>query len=423
MSQESITLSEDQINSLREKYEIPEGLIDPEIANVLHTLYQYEHGESETLPDRLHTFQKVADEILSSQLSKNNMQLLYEVCNGALGLYSHPQSILHDAKELFKIHVGSVIKDTIKSLHHGSALEKLGATLSLPGKALDGISIFWDELAKKHAILKVIDLCVVKPLLINFYSTMGPELVIIKACEFAGRAMIERAKTGEWKSSIFSAASTMADSATKHFERLLGTSYQATLIDSIAAKSGLGAKQKETLKTLVGTDDNFAMIIQSIQNPKTAAASVAGALVVSKMTGVEIKDSLKIMQEILYSEKKKETKINIEDFCKGADPSDKIAQNLAKVFGTDAGGHLPRIPKSLSDIIEATQNSTKIEDNIKSSLIQFFVAYAVKNEVNKMQAKDQGQDQSSSSHAKKEEIRRDSKAAGTEQGEQGRSTS
>lgn len=424
MSQESIALSQDQISFLREKYKVPAEAIRPEITNALHALYQYEHEELNTFPDRLDKFHDIAEEILSAQLSKNNIKLLYEVCNGVIEVYSNHKSILNDAKELFKIHVGSLIKDTIKSLRHGSALEKLGASLAFVGKALDGISTFWNELVKKHKILKMIDICVVTPLVISFYTTIIPELAIIKACEFVGRTMIEKARTGEWKSSIFSVASTMIDSTTKHFERLLGTSYQLKLVNSMAGISNLGGIQKDVLNAVLSSDKSLAMVTQFIQHPKTAAATVAGAMLGAKVVGMEVKDCLKIMQEILYSEKIKEPEINIEDFCKRAESGDKIATDIAKVFRTDAG-HLPKALKSLSDIIEATQNSTKIEDKTKPALIQFFVAYAIKNEVDKRQAKDQGESKEDfqarpASHVKKEEIRRETKATGLDQGELGR---
>lgn len=125
-----------------------------------------------------------------------------------------------DAYYLLRDNVGSIVKDTAKTLLSGSALSRVGAVLSFPGKIFEGMSVFWDKLVQKRPTLKTFDTYIVTPLATLLYVKMWPALMTIKSCEFIGRSMEAVDKTGRWTSIVGVARDMLVESG-RHAMRII----------------------------------------------------------------------------------------------------------------------------------------------------------------------------------------------------------
>lgn len=95
----------------------------------------------------------------------------------------------------------------------------LGATLSAPGKVLEGVSEFWDEAQKQHPLLKYADKPV-KAFAVALYIEGAPIIGAIKAAELVGRTAEEYGKTRKFWPSLKKASREWAEGIYHHFLRL-----------------------------------------------------------------------------------------------------------------------------------------------------------------------------------------------------------
>lgn len=363
--------------SLATRYEIPMGSMNAEITPLLQEIDE----TVSSMPRRIDDFQRQVEGILVEQLSDENITKrtgvnprdVIELQSQAKEAAAIPSDniFLKEAKLLFKEHVGGVLEDTKSNLLHGSALSKLSTTLSFPGKALEGISIFWDKLIQKRPILKVLDSVIVKPMVIGLYTQILPVLAVVKACEFVGRSIHEVSKTGKW-SSIKDVASKMAKSSIKHFERVFGKSGQVMLFGAIDTLT-VDESKREVLKSIIRSHDTF--LDDFSMNPKIAAAIMAGAAV-SLSGGAAPEKVLKQAVTDVLSGKYKDAKvINIEELQETL--SGHLRAELKKAFDNN----LPNSPQSFKAVLDTITKSDEIAGNEKYKLIEAISQYAVQQAI------------------------------------------
>lgn len=324
VSKKSSSLNKDQTNLLFKRYGIPQSRANiKQLVNLLQRLNRYEKALSK-FQSRMNVFNNKGKDIVTQQLSVQNISLLKSAYNDGVNIYKNPSVILNDALGLFHHHITSIIQETGNSILHENVGVKLGAALSFPGKMFDGINFFWNDLVKKHPILAPLDIIIVKPMIISLYVHMLPEIAIIKACELVGRSIVGIASTGEWKESIIGAIQTIAESTLKHFGNLINN-YQ---VDQ--------------------------------ENPRAASGEKH-----------ESEDAADNMQNY---------KISIQDLC--GNGTDDITQSLKKVFAT-AKGHLPKIKKTLPEVLSTIEKSSEINEHKKANMIEHIAAYIVKKNIEK----------------------------------------
>ena len=248
-------------HSLYAEYDIPLGM-DLEFMDLVQQIDRFAVRSIPETPKKIDAFLREVDKIIKTQLSIQNISKItgksiqhlldsedvQQMVGVEVAKVTPPQRniFIQDAKQLFKEHVESVFKETKKNLKHGSMLEKVGTVLSLPGRAITGINIFWDELVKKRPSLKLLNEVVVKPIMLGLYVKFLPEIAIIKACELVGRSMCAyaKAKNGEKWSAIKNAASEMLNSTVKDAERIAGTHiYSKISKTDLKARENRGMKQ------------------------------------------------------------------------------------------------------------------------------------------------------------------------------------
>ena len=248
-------------HDLYTEYDIPLDM-DLEFMDLVQQIDQFAVRSIPEIPKKMDAFLREVDKIIKTQLSIQNIskitgksiqhlldsQDVQQMVGVGVANVTPPQRniFIQDAKELFKEHVESVFKETKKNLKHGSMLEKVGTVLSLPGRAITGINIFWDELVKKRPSLKLLNEVVVKPIMLGLYVKFLPEIAIIKACELVGRSMCvyAKAKNGEKWNAIKNAASEMLNSTVKDAERIAGAHiYSKISKTDLKAAQNLGMKQ------------------------------------------------------------------------------------------------------------------------------------------------------------------------------------
>ena len=249
-------------HDLYTEYDIPLD-IHLEFMDLVQQIDQFAVRSIPEIPKKMDAFLREVDKIIKTQLSIQNIskitgksiqhlldsqdvQQMVGVVNVTKVKPPQRNIFIQDAKQLFKEHVASVFKETKKNLLHGSILEKVGTILSLPGRAITGINIFWDELVKKRPLLKMLNEVIIKPIMLGLYVKFLPEIAIIKACELVGRSMCvyAKAKNGEKWNAIKNAASEMLNSTVKDAERIAGAHiYSKISKTDLKAPQNLGMKQ------------------------------------------------------------------------------------------------------------------------------------------------------------------------------------
>ena len=213
MSNEYPNISESDA-ALASAYSVPLDIMSPAIADMLKTIDQFVREDIPEIPQKVEEFRAESVNIFDKHLSEENITKLREQENPEDIPDSKDfvdKTLLRDAKILFKKHVMSVLEETKDDLVNGPVLAKLGTTLSLPGRALSGISNFWEEMIEDRPFLRILDTVIVKPLELALLVRFLPEVAIIKASELVGRVCCAYAKAtkGQKWSAIKSAASKM----------------------------------------------------------------------------------------------------------------------------------------------------------------------------------------------------------------------
>ena len=377
MSHEHLNISEQAIDLLCAKYEIPKAQMHPSFLEYVYALDNYVVEEIPALPGKIDAFERDVAQILESQLSTENLRKLevsQDLAENAQLLNEGVRRgvdnpILSDAKRLFKKHVTPILSETKQDILRAPVLAKLGSSLALPGKAMTGISTFWDELSKTRPFLRKLDRVIVKPMAISLYAAFLPEIGVIKACELVGRSMSAYAKAEKgqrWKA-IKNAASEMLSSTLQHAERLGGA---VLLIDRSERFSD---PQKQVLKAIVNLPETANALKEFSKNPKISVAIMAGAAAVSSATGVDLKDTMQVVTSILTGNDKDGKKIDIKSLCRD-EATKHMAPHLEKVFAVK--GILPS-SKNLKSVIGTIMDSKKIDDEIKSQLVETVTRHVV----------------------------------------------
>ena len=208
--------------------------LPPIVAQSASAVVDYMQSQAglQTLPDRIDQFQDDAHKILDNALAPEKIKSLSDAYDTYSDAKKESASLLEDAKGLFDIHVGSVIKKTKRNLMQGSSLQKLGSALSFVGRSWEGISIFWNELVEKKPILQILDSTIVKPMAISLYAAILPELAVVKSCEFVGRSIGAVSQGKGWKG-IANVATNMLKSTSNHFQRVFGVGSNKELVAKV----------------------------------------------------------------------------------------------------------------------------------------------------------------------------------------------
>lgn len=270
--------------------------VPQDVSSATSQVSNYVANELDTLPERLDGFTQDAGEILASTLSPDKLQRLSAAYDELAGKESAAgkKSVLQDAKDLFNVHVGSVIRETKHDLLRGSALQKIGTSLSFAGRAWEGVSIFWNELAKKKPALKVLHNTIVKPIVVALYSAILPELAVVKACEFVGKSICAVAKGGGWKS-VAKVATNMVRSTSKHFERIFGTKDKVELAESID-ELNIDESSKALMQSMLTYDKVSEVVSGTIDKP--SAEFMCGVIIAAKFNGMKIEKAIKLAEPL-----------------------------------------------------------------------------------------------------------------------------
>jgi hypothetical protein len=355
---------------LADAYDVPIAVMNAEVTDNLKTIDKFVQEDIPKLLQKMNDFHADAMLILDKQLSAQNVQKLKAKDNAQDAPDIHDtteNTLLQDTKILFNKHVTSVFAETKKDLLHAPMLAKLGTTLSLPGRALSGVSNFWEGLIEKRPFLKVLDAVIVKPLEIGLLIKFWPEVAIIKASELVGRACCAYAKApkGQRWSAVKAAASEMLRSTFNHSVSIAGSLVQAKVIDKINVAASLSDMQKTMLSEYVKSNSGMSILENLGKDPKMTAAIMVGATESSKILGIDLKDSMKVVSDILSSKSKD---ISIKALCED-EAMQAAAPLLQKVFAISKGV-LSQTPRTFKSVINSVQDSKKITDEEKHTIIK-----------------------------------------------------
>jgi len=230
--------------------------------------------------------------------------------------------MLQDMKEIWKKHVGYVLREYRRERRQGKA-RKLGAILSFTGKAWDAVSEFWDEYHSKHPVLKPLDKLVIKPVAISLYVANLPVIGAIKAAEFLGRTLTEYGKRKGRKEdslvlpSIIKAAKQTGASILKHFLRVSVGQEANPAIKAFYDKLGISDEFAKVVLDAVTAPDLMQFVEQLSPEQAGIAAEVCGNL----LDGLGHKEAALaaklIIPAVLHQMQEEEMKSAVDALTKG----------------------------------------------------------------------------------------------------------
>jgi len=358
-----------------EGLEVPSSLArSPSFSRDFHTIDLYDPDD---FPIKVGSWAKQAEsDITNAALAavkpRGKKDIVPIVKAGAKKEY---HSLKQDCKDLFRLHVGSVVNTAKDSMQHGTRLANVGKALSFAGELWDGMSGFWNDLTHKHPVLKPLDTLVIKPSAIALYATLLPEIAVVKACEFVGRSITGLAKTGKVWNSILDSAKKTGASIVKHALRLANGASADPAISAFYRAIGLGDGKQKDLLDLITRPDQMQMLRKLSPGIATSAAENINKMLQDN-AGVDLAT---VVTPVLRALNAKTITLDMESFMEHLrqDPNNARLTNIAALLSTSHSVSNP----SILQITGAIKSLPGITKDLKSELIKFATDYAVSTAV------------------------------------------